>query len=232
MIRYSYIYSQILRIYRRMDTVVFPIEPCDIVASMPNCRMLTYQQFARQNYCSVERVRQLCQSDTGCTHLDPDTGRYLILWNDEESGYNVPGRQRWTKAHELGHVVLRHLPVPVETGEAGSGFCNSVAPEREAEADRFASALLCPMPLFEFFQIHTFNDIMAIFGLSARAAQYRWEEYQRWQTSHRKAAWEDEIRQLIHRRASAGKLLYPAIRPIHPAWIRSVVNIWNDEEVL
>ena len=105
MIRYPFIYNQVLQIYRDMDKISFPIEPDTIISRLTNCRMRTYKQFAETNGCSIRDVILLCESKSGCTHYDVANNRYLILWNSDSSGNNVEGRKRWTKAHELGHVI-------------------------------------------------------------------------------------------------------------------------------
>lgn len=107
MIRYNYIYNQVLQLYRSLDKIIFPIEPSDLITMRSDCRVMTYSKFAEINDCSLQDVVLLCESKSGCTHFDTASNRYLILWNDDSHDYNVSGRKRWTKAHELGHVVLK-----------------------------------------------------------------------------------------------------------------------------
>lgn len=196
MIRYPYIYNQILQIYKRLDQISFPIEPCNIIDMFPNCRTLTYQKFAEINGCTIRDVVLMCESKSGCTHYDIVRDRYLILWNMDNTDNNVEGRKRWTKAHELGHVVLKHLPLVAEPLLAENGFNNLTAPELEAEADQFAATVLCPMPLFPFLSISSPSDIQKTFGLSAEASMNRWNEYIKWTRYHRKTAWENDMKRL------------------------------------
>lgn len=230
MTRYSFIYNQVLQLYRSMDTITFPIEPCDIISTIDNCRVLTYQQFAAMNDCSVSSVIQLCQSKSGCTHYEMENDRYLILWNEDGGDFNVPGRRRWTKAHELGHVVLRHFPMTAEAMLAEHGFNNLTAPECETEADRFAATLLCPMPLFETLKIQSPVDIIYVFGLSTEAANYRWNEYVRWTQSRRKTAWESDIRNVILRRRRDGKFQCPSLRAANSERFHGAISVWKDPE--
>ena len=46
----------------------------------------------------------LCKDYIGLSFVDSTTGDKLIIYNQSES-FN---RQRFTKAHELGHLVLEH----------------------------------------------------------------------------------------------------------------------------
>ena len=197
MIRYPFIYNQVLQIYRQMDQIVFPIEPDQLIKRFPNCKMLTYEQFAKMNGCSIEDVIAICESKSGCTHYDVVNNNYLILWNSEQSGNNVEGRRRWTKAHEFGHVVLKHFQLVSELTMAEHSFSNAVTPAFEAEADRFAATLLCPMPLFQLLDISSPADIRKVFGLSVEASANRWNEYLKWKNYHRKTAWENDMRRIF-----------------------------------
>lgn len=230
MTRYTFIYHQVLQLYRDMDTIKFPIEPCDTIATLDNCRALTYQQFADMNHCSVGRVIQFCQSKSGCTHYEVENDRYLILWNDDSVGYNVPGRRRWTKAHELAHVVLRHFPMTAEAQLAENSFNNLSAPDCEIEADRFAATFLCPMPLFEALKIQSPVDIMMVFGLSTEASNYRWNEYMRWLRYRRKTAWENDIRSVVLQRQRAGKFQCPSLRASNCERFHGGIPIWKDPQ--
>lgn len=196
MIRYPFIYNQVLQIYRDMDKISFPIEPDTIISRLTNCRMRTYRQFAETNGCSIRDVILLCESKSGCTHYDVANNRYLILWNSDSSGNNVEGRKRWTKAHELGHVILKHLPLVVEPMLAEHGFNQMEAQDFEVEADQFAATLLCPMPLFPMLGIKSSLDIQNIFGVSNEASNHRWDEYLKWQRYHRKTAWENDMKRV------------------------------------
>lgn len=197
MIRYPFIYNQVLQIYRQMDQIVFPIEPDRLIKRLPNCKILTYEQFAKMNGCSIEDVIAICESKSGCTHYDVVNNNYLILWNSEQSGNNVEGRRRWTKAHEFGHVVLKHFQLVSELTMAEHSFSNAVTPAFEAEADRFAATLLCPMPLFQLLDISSPADIRKVFGLSVEASANRWNEYLKWKNYHRKTAWENDMRRIF-----------------------------------
>jgi len=197
MIRYHYIYNQVLQLYKSMEKIAFPIEPAELIAMRDDCRILPYTKFAQINSCDIQDVIMMCESKSGCTHYDPISNRYLILWNDDNHDYNVSGRRRWTKAHELGHVVLKHMPMIAEPQLAEHGFSNLSAPELETEADHFAATLLCPMPLFDLLNISSPADIKSVFGLSLEASINRWNEYHKWKAYRRKTAWENDMRRVF-----------------------------------
>ena len=195
MIRYSYIYNRVLECYSNMPHITFPIEPEYIITGIPNVRMLSYSRMTAMHNCSIEDVILVCQSRSGCTNYDCINDRYLLIWNDDTSE-NIAARRRWTKAHELGHIMLKHLLI--KAGVPISETCSSstVSPEFETEADIFAATLLSPMPLFQILNITSQSDIMRVFGLSAEASRNRWMEYQKWNYYHRKTAWECDLRRL------------------------------------
>ena len=207
MIRYTYIYNQVLQIYKSLPTISFPLDMEMVYPLLSRCRVLTYQQFAQISYASINDVILLCDSKSGCTHYDFSTGRYLILWNSDGSENNVEGRRRWTQAHEAGHVALKHLPVVATQKLAENSFNNLAVPEYEVEANMFASTLLCPMPLFEQLAIQSPHDIQRTFGLSSEASAIRWTAYEKWKLSHRKTFWENDIKRLYSEQNRAQK--YP-----------------------
>ena len=160
---------------------------------------MTYNKFAKLNDCTFEEVAAICESDSGCTHYDTVNNRYLVLFNSSSRNHNVVGRIRWTLAHELGHVILNHLPYLAEPRIAENNFNNLTHPELESEADYFAATLLCPMPLFETLNVRTVLDIKEVFGLSTDASEVRMRDYIRWKRTHRKTAWENDLKQLYKR---------------------------------
>lgn len=81
---------------------------------------------------------------------------HLLLYNDEP--YQNAARLRFTLAHELGHIVLKHK---------GSSYIE------EAEANCFAQHLLCPEPLVKSLQEISVNEciLAATFGVSISTAR-------------------------------------------------------------
>ena len=80
----------------------------------------------------------------------------LILWNDEEMSPGS-GLYRFSLAHELGHIVLRH-----------SEGADYVA---ELEANCYAQHLLCPRPVLEVLQPRDYLEISYLCGVSRDAAR-------------------------------------------------------------
>lgn len=196
LIRYAYICNQVLQLYKKLTTIKFPLDPRLLFDQMDNCKIMTYSKFAKLNQCPLQDVFALCESESGCTHYDVGKNRYLVLFNSSTANNNVIGRIRWTLAHELGHVILNHLPYIAVPHIAENNFNNLSNPELEAEADHFAALLLCPMPLYEMLGIKSAQDVQCVFGLSWEASDVRWREYIKWKHNHRKTAWENDMKRL------------------------------------
>ncbi len=90
---------------------------------------------------------------------------------------DVPGdRQRWTVAHELGHLTLHGNAAPPRDAR--------VARRMESEAHRFAAAFLAPAdPLIETLRtvggsvtLRTLAEVKAVWGIAIKALIHRFQE--------------------------------------------------------
>ena len=80
-------------------------------------------------------------------------GKMYIFYDDTVSNE----RQRFTVAHELGHIIMRH----------------SGAEDNEAEANVFASRLLMPACVLYACEVKTADEIMSLCAVSRQAAEIR-----------------------------------------------------------
>jgi Zn-dependent peptidase ImmA (M78 family) len=106
--------------------------------------------------------------------------KWLILYN---SAVRSEGRQRFTIAHEFGHYLLhRHQQQRFECGDADIETGEGTGRDIEAEADRFASALLMPLDDFrrqvdgEPISFDLLGHCADRYGVSLTAAALRWIE--------------------------------------------------------
>lgn len=132
------------------------------------------------------------------TFEDMVSGVLLIQGNERHIMVNKahhPNRQRFTIAHELGHLVLHHatgdrlfidthLRAYQRRGSASSGAYeepgSTTTPEEEREANQFASALLMPRSLLlamtegrEYWDELDVASLAAQFGVSEQAMTIR-----------------------------------------------------------
>lgn len=82
----------------------------------------------------------------------------------------TPERQRFTIAHELGHILLGHVGGTVElVNREPSPTDNPI----EQEANVFASRLLAPACVLWGLDLHNAVDIARVCRISVQAASYR-----------------------------------------------------------
>lgn len=200
MIRYTYVNNQVLNIYSMLPTIKFPLDVNEVIRYIPNCRYMSYQQFAKINQCSIDDIVQICESKSGCTHYDIMNDRYLILCNQSTADNNNTGRQRWTCGHEIGHVVCNHHTISAYEKLSENSLLQTTNPEYEAEADYFAATLLAPFPLYKLLNIKSAIDIQNTFGLSTEASLYRYKQYLKWLNTRVKTSWENDMMRLYRQK--------------------------------
>lgn len=193
MVRYVYINNLVLDIYEMLPRIQFPLDIKSVISYLPNCRYMSYQDFAKINGCSIEDVIQICESKSGCTHYDIMQNRYLILCNQSTQDNNNIGRQRWTCGHEIGHVVCNHHAISAYEKLSENSLLQIDNAEYEMEADYFAATILAPFPLFKLLDIKSAIDIQNIFGLSTEASLYRYKQYLKWLKIRVKTSWENDM---------------------------------------
>lgn len=169
--------DEILRLYREMRDVNFPLVIGKVMVKLQNCRCISYDDLARAGKVSYRDVVSACRSLDGCTQYDPKTGRYLIAINTSDQYSATKARIRWTTAHELGHILAGHFVELAERGE--KELSPSSFDEMEEEADYFAASLLAPIPAMKLLWVKRPAQIRDWFGLSQTAAEYRWADFQR-----------------------------------------------------
>ncbi len=106
---------------------------------------------------------------------------WTLLYN---SAIEVPGRIRFTMAHELGHYILhRQNGNTFECSEADLLQWDSVEKRQEAEADVFASYLLMPIDDFrrsigsDSVDLNILDACARRYGVSLTAAILKWLEF-------------------------------------------------------
>lgn len=128
-----------------------------------NWRLTSYADGAR----AVERLgltENTTQTDGFCASIG---GRRYIFFDD-----SLPrARERFTVAHEIGHIMLGHV---------GEGECTAInrdpspqdAPE-ETQANQFAARILAPAIVLHELQLFMPEDIARECEISMPAAQFR-----------------------------------------------------------
>lgn len=119
----------------------------------------------------------------GALYRDEQNGRveWALIYN---SNIPVPGRIRFTIAHELGHYILhRQAAEAFECSQNDMLHWESIERKIESEADMFASTLLMPA---DDFRRQIGNHVMDLdvlghcacrYGVSLTAATLKWLEF-------------------------------------------------------
>lgn len=99
---------------------------------------------------------------------DPEPGFHCAYNHDE-----APVRQRFTQAHELGHVVLGH--VSREHTLLRDTTLNDRGDWREVDANAFAAALIMPEKYIrhQASKTSSIRDLADFFGVSPTAVRFR-----------------------------------------------------------
>lgn len=113
-------------------------------------------------------------------------GVYLYEPKDDNSGYSTviagraiiyisrfdpPKRQRFTAAHELGHILLGHVGHYELVNREPTESDNPI----EQAANVFASRLLAPACVLWGCGVHSAEDISKLCDISDAAAAFRWD---------------------------------------------------------
>lgn len=124
-------------------------------------------------------VEELPEGVEGYTEMK---GRLLVLSEPTYNESNDP-RNRFTQAHEFGHVVLHSGEIThrlTENLNAIKTYRKDIPPYKdpECQANTFASCILMPEKPFLDLMIAScsINEIAAIFGVSYTAAKIRSEK--------------------------------------------------------
>lgn len=197
--RYTYARSQALKLFQSIpaNLLRFPLNVKAIIKTIDCCKISSYKAFACKFGVSIEDVVALCSSKSGCTHYELSSKKYLVLYNNSCADYNVDGRQLWTLAHELAHIVLKHLLLEPEASAAENSFGVKANPVVESEADYFASQILAPYALFGPLNITSAFDVELMFGLSAQASMNQYRSYQKWKDRHIKNSIDNDLVRLF-----------------------------------
>lgn len=103
-------------------------------------------------------------------YMDGDSPYFLCVYNSKE----IATRQRFTQAHELGHVLLNHVG-PGKRKLRDVSFNARTADWAEIDANAFAAELIMPEKYVRHFA-GKINDIKLLaqkFGTSPWAMRYR-----------------------------------------------------------
>lgn len=138
------------KIFINYKNISFPLNMFQIIRLFPNIRIEKYSEMAAKSNTKFYDFIEILPSNLGFTFKYGD--RSIICYNDKKHETT----NRFTLAHELGHILLNH--------SSSSDF-------EEKEANCFARNLLCPVTFAKELNIETIADYMNFFGVSEPMAE-------------------------------------------------------------
>lgn len=130
-----------------------------------------------QKICKAERIRVFTYTqakkliknmglEENTKGNDAFSFAHVIFYNEE----TTPERQRFSIAHELGHILL-HSP------DGATVYNREISPNddpKESEANIFASRLLAPLCVLHFLGVNSPEEIAALCAISKPASEIRY----------------------------------------------------------
>lgn len=133
-----------------------------------------YSRFSKQTGKDIEEICNLFDSELGAVAYIREKEKYVIYYNDT---MNHRGLERFTIAHELGHIFLGHHQDAKTDILLRKNISDAQYKIYEKEANCFARNLLSPIPLVERItdinQDSCIHDMMEAFDISHTAAVVR-----------------------------------------------------------
>lgn len=141
--------------YDKIKYAAFLIyEKCGIVRLPFDCILaLEIMGYECKKYSQLQENKlDACMelSDDACTIAG------IIYYNDKKSNRRI----RFSLMHELGHIVL--------------------GTDLEAEANLFASNMLCPSIALHYSKLTNIREVSNLFNISLECAKYASEFYEKW----------------------------------------------------
>nr|DAQ85419.1 MAG TPA: IrrE protein [Caudoviricetes sp.] len=151
---YAAVYSTLLQVRHRTN-ITYPFDPITQLTNyFPEIKLIKYSSLDPVDIAIAKKTHPYGFSIVGVT-----TGSMQIYYNDLNQCLK---RQRFTIAHELGHLLLRHV-----------GMLKTSRFEERC-ADCFARNILSPVDIIEEVDLPLETTIISeYFGITASAAQMR-----------------------------------------------------------
>lgn len=118
-------------------------------------RVISYSILKNKN---IEIFNEIMINNLGFTEKT-NNNKYIIFYDDQKPITT----QRFTIAHEIGHILLYHFNCPRSS--------------REKEANMFAARILMPMCLLYECKVENSQEVMTLFNVSSLSAEFRYKRY-------------------------------------------------------
>lgn len=102
----------------------------------------------------IEAITVICQISLNYSEGNPKGEKHEIIINKFEPAY----KQRFTIAHELGHIILGHKEISYKFSNMGQ-YKDTIERMNELSANKFAAELIMPETLVRKTLINTMNEL-------------------------------------------------------------------------
>ena len=161
------IYQEVLEFLLRQEIsgLNFPLEP---LCTRNGWAVLPVQEFCRKRGFDVAfMLERVLMSNYGAAIHFRDRDKYCIVYNDALEKSEI----RWTIAHEIGHIVLRHFERYPDAVSSSGVLRESQYGLFESEANLFARFLLARPVILAESGIIRISDIAERTGLPHEEAR-------------------------------------------------------------
>lgn len=174
--------AAVISVLNNCDILKLPVNIKYIVKSQKNVRLIPYSVQMKQSGFSKEEMLIFSGSRDGFTDYNYNTNQYIAYYNDTDSNLMSSKRYRWTIAHELGHIALKHHLFSDKTRVFRSYISCHEYNTFEEEADYFAALILVPHIVLAHNKnpIDTKWILSSMCNISQYASEMRFSEYKRW----------------------------------------------------
>lgn len=165
------------------DLKFLPVNIKKICKSFDYIRVIPFSIHMKRRNITLAEVCQFCGTEDACADYYADVGKYVIYYNDViKWKYITSNRYRWSIAHELGHILLKHHITHDKTRIYRSELSDTVYNYLEEEADYFAQLILVPHVVLLGFRVDNAKKIQIMCKISEPASKKRFYEYRDWKT--------------------------------------------------
>lgn len=124
------------------------VEIQKIINMLSSVNIYKYSEIAKRFGIGVYDFKYtIAPSEFGYTIFDTNEDRWLLIYNESKCKETI----RFTLAHELGHIVLKHT----DDNEINN-----------SEANCFARNILCPLPIRDYYDLKTPIEYSKCFFIS------------------------------------------------------------------
>lgn len=143
--------------------------PVDVLDICQKSGVLVYNYVEGYELISNLGLERYTKNDGFTIRLE---NRYIIFYNNFITSF---GRVRFTLAHEIGHIALKHLK---KDATAWNRIDEAPPNNQEIQANIFAARLLAPACVLHEMGVKSAEQLQAVTGLSHAAAKIRFERLQ------------------------------------------------------